>query len=480
MDSSTIEYYERDFEEYRRKSLAIDMGFLLRKFMDLLPAGAVILDLGCGPGRDLKIFLRAGFRAVGVDYSAKMVELARGYAPDATVIQGDARNLALPDNSADGVWCCASLVHLDEGERCAAAHEILRVARPGGVILVSVKKGEGSYVAADGRLFWLCCEEGLRRLLAPMGPDIAIEHNRGANGEEWITALGRKPVGRTHGTAITVGAALAWGRSLLKDLPDASFEAEELLQHVLHTGKHTLYGFPERPLTADEDRQFFAMLRRRRERYPLAYLVGSRGFMGLDFQVSPAVLIPRPETELIAEYAIERFKGRPVTGLDLGTGSGCLAVSLLKYLPQARMTAVDISRDALAVARENAISIGVEARLEILCGDLFAPLSPGTVFDVIVSNPPYISEEEYPHLMPEVRCEPTAALLAKDGLEFYRRILPAAPGHLKDRGLILVELGCGQLARVLEFVPDCLGVERVIPDYAGIERVLVLVKHQPE
>jgi release factor glutamine methyltransferase len=237
----------------------------------------------------------------------------------------------------------------------------------------------------------------------------------------------------------------------------------------------SLFQNPGRILNQKEEKDFFTILRKRMARCPMAYLVGTKSFMDFDFKVTPDVLIPRPETELLVEHAIRLIGDRAILGLDIGTGSGCIAISLAKYLPRFFMIAMDISRNALFIARENAQTHQVANRILLIEGDLFAPFVPSPIFDLIVSNPPYISEKEYSTLMPEIRnFEPSIALLAGDGLEYYRKILAQAHSYLKSSGLLLLEIGYGQAAALKEMMGNTWILQEVIQDYAGIERVLVL------
>ena len=274
---------------------------------------------------------------------------------------------------------------------------------------------------------------------------------------------------------LTLRAALMWGRLMLDPLEqNGVLETQELL-HALGIAETAAYADPQRELSASDDQKLCELLcRRKHERYPLAYLTGQRGFMSLEFQVTPDVLIPRPETELIVETALSLFPNRPFTGLDLGTGSGCIPIAIAKYQPQSRWCAVDISATALAIAQANAQQHGVSDRIQFVHGDLWAALPVGSHCDLVVSNPPYISTTDYPNLMPEVRHEPVLALLAGDGLDFYRRILSQATSYLVPDGYLLLELGYGQMAAVVALVPPTLVVTRIIKDFAQIERVLVL------
>jgi len=214
--------------------------------------------------------------------------------------------------------------------------------------------------------------------------------------------------------------------------------AEILLAHALSCDRIRLYLDFDKPLGAPELSAFRELVRRRAAGEPTAWLTGRRAFMGHAFRVGPQVLVPRPETELLVEAAIARL---PPGGalLDLCTGSGCIAISVALARPDARVVATEISPEALAVARENAEALG--ARVELLEGDLDAPVAAGERFDVIVSNPPYVPSGEIPGLAREVRREPRLALDGGvDGLDVLRRIVSRAPSRLRPDGLLFMEM----------------------------------------
>lgn len=237
-----------------------------------------------------------------------------------------------------------------------------------------------------------------------------------------------------------------------KGVDSARLQAELLLAHVLQKPRLKLYLEFERVLTESELAALRELVRRRGAREPLQYLVGSVNFCGLELAVSPAVLIPRPETELLAERAWTFLAGRPVTrgipstALDFGTGSGCLAITLAVHCPAARVWAVDISAGALEIARANAACHGVDSRMTFLLGDGFAAVPAGERFDLIVANPPYIPSAEIARLPPEVRDhEPRAALDGgPDGLAVIRRLATESARWLKPGGHLMLELGDGQ------------------------------------
>lgn len=257
---------------------------------------------------------------------------------------------------------------------------------------------------------------------------------------------------------------------------EARTEARVLIQHAFSLTREQLILRPD----AELDATFLEpWLLRRAGREPLAYILGEREFYGLGFRVTPAVLIPRPETEHLVEVVtgpLAPDNGGIHAVLDIGTGSGCIAITLAKLLPDAEVWATDISEAALEIARENAARHGVH--VEFYLGDLLAPLPPEQHFDVIVSNPPYIAPSEAPTLEPEVRdFEPHTALfdpaLGGEGLSFYRRLASEAPARLLPGGLLAVEVGQGQDKAVARLWRDAGLVDVAITlDLAGIGRVV--------
>jgi release factor glutamine methyltransferase len=229
---------------------------------------------------------------------------------------------------------------------------------------------------------------------------------------------------------------------------NARLEAEWLLCATTGMDRVGLYVNFEKPLTDAELAAYRALVARRAKREPLQYLLGSQEFYGLDFLVSPAVLIPRHDTELLVDEALKRA---PASGsiLDVGVGSGCIAVALAKALPEADVRGVEMSPAALALAQQNIERHGV--RVTLFEGSLFEPFA-GQRFDLIVSNPPYIPTADLATLQPEVQeYEPITALDGgTDGLDYYQTIIPAAPEHLTPAGWLLVEIGIGQAEAVGE------------------------------
>lgn len=253
-------------------------------------------------------------------------------------------------------------------------------------------------------------------------------------------------------------------------------DAEILLAHVLNCRRLTLYVDSDKKLPLDTVFRFNQLINQRLEGVPVAYLTNSKDFMGLSFAVNQNVLIPRPETEILTELVGEYLRGLncEVTFADLGTGSGAIAISILKFVKSARASAVDISSEALEVAKFNANKFHVEDRIELLQGDLFESLQ-GKIFNAIVSNPPYIPTADLETLQAEVKKEPRLALDGgQDGLSFYRRIISSAPRFLADGGLLAVEIGINQASAVktLMEASNFVSVE-VFKDLAGLERVIV-------
>jgi release factor glutamine methyltransferase len=272
-----------------------------------------------------------------------------------------------------------------------------------------------------------------------------------------------------------------------REVESPRLQVELLLAHLLKLRRMDLYLNFERTLTSKEMDDLRAWVTRRGEREPLQHIIGSACFWGLEFAVNKNVLVPRPETELLAEMgwqflnaecgvrSAESAETTSLNALDFGTGSGCLAITLAVKCPMVKVVALDVSKEALAVAKENAILNKVDSRIQFLEGDGFGALSKEQRFDLIVSNPPYIPTAEIATLDPEVRDhDPRLALDGGvDGLDFYRRLAGEAGDYLKPNGRLMVELGAGQAPAVQDFlVAQKWIVEAVKADYNGHQRVL--------
>ncbi len=269
-----------------------------------------------------------------------------------------------------------------------------------------------------------------------------------------------------------VGQWLGQASARLRAATDAPrLEAEVLLSHVLDVSRTVVLTHPERTISPDQLSNYQTLIRRRASGYPLPYLTGRVEFYSLEFEITPEVLIPRPETETLVDLALAR---RPATVVDVGTGSGCIAVSLAVHLPEAVIYAIEISPAALAVARRNVERHGVAARVRLVVGDVLAP-RPGPV-DLIVSNPPYIPTGDCASLPASVRDhEPRLALDGgPDGLNVIRLLLVQASAVLRPGGGLLIEIGAdqGEAARYLARIFFPQATVCVHPDLAGRDRVL--------
>ncbi len=266
---------------------------------------------------------------------------------------------------------------------------------------------------------------------------------------------------------------LTWTREYLtaKGVENARLEAEWLLCAATGLDRVGLYLNYDRPLSDAELAAYRAMVGRRARREPLQHILGTQEFCGLEFEVTPDVLIPRHDTETLVSEALTRLP-EARTVLDIGTGSGCIAVTLASRLPGATVAAIDISEAALAVARRNGLKHGVN--VEFLAGSLLEPVA-GRRFALIVSNPPYIPSADIAGLEPEVRdYEPLGALDGgKDGLDAYRSLIPAALACLDRGGWLMVEVGIGQAAAVVAlFTTSGFAEIFTARDPGGIERVV--------
>ena len=257
----------------------------------------------------------------------------------------------------------------------------------------------------------------------------------------------------------------------LAGIADAKVDAWLLFEMACKVDRQFYYLHMDEDITMEQQKEYEIALKKRTEHIPLQYIVGEQEFMGLKFKVNSSVLIPRQDTETLVEEA--RKKIRPdMKVLDMCTGSGCIIISIIKNMPSAEGYAVDISKQALNVAKENAKSNEVPVNFER--SDLFDHVTG--VYDVIVSNPPYIPTAEIPKLMPEVGSfEPLEALDGKeDGLFFYRKIVAECGSHLKDGGYILFEIGCDQAEAVTTMLREAGFYEvQVVKDLAKLDRVVI-------
>ena len=275
-------------------------------------------------------------------------------------------------------------------------------------------------------------------------------------------------------------AALAHVRRRLQEsgVEEAPLEADVLVRHVLSLDRAGLLARPDAPLSHAQAATLEALLARRLRREPLAYVLGRWEFHGLDFRVTPDVMVPRPETETLVDEALAWARSRPapVTIADVGTGSGCIAVALAVRLPDARLVAADVSPAALAVAEDNARRHGVAERVRLLSGDLLQPL-PGPV-DLVVANLPYIPSGRIDGLQPEVRdYEPRQALDGgPDGTDLLRPLLRQAGAYLRPGGALMLEIDEEQGATMSEEARRAFpaAAVRVLPDLSGRDRVVVV------
>ncbi len=276
----------------------------------------------------------------------------------------------------------------------------------------------------------------------------------------------------------TIGSLVKWATDdfRTRGIENPRLDAELIVAHVLGIDRTKVIIESMRPLEGAELAKLRELVKRRRAHEPIAYLRGTREFYGLAFKVDSRVLIPRPDTEALVETALVRSANVSLSMrlLDLCTGSGCVAIAMARQRPTSKVTATDISPEALSVARENAYRLGAY-NVAFAQGDLFEALPPSTRFDVITANPPYIASAEIPELMADVRdFEPRLALDGgADGLDFVRRILDGAPDRLEKDGILAMEIGAGEAAATAALFEErgWRGIE-IARDYAKIERVV--------
>jgi len=283
----------------------------------------------------------------------------------------------------------------------------------------------------------------------------------------------------------TIQKALNWGFDFLSRtfLETPEMDAKTLLAELLKVSPAQLFLKLQEPLSHERLRTYQGRVKRRSQFEPVAYIVGKKNFMGIDFKVDRRVLIPRPETELLVESAaqtIQKTGFKMPNILEVGTGSGCVAASLAKQFPMSTVTTIDISKDALDVARKNAVQAGVDDQIQFIQNDLFDGFSHefGDHFDIIISNPPYVPTAEWGSLNPDLFYEPRQALVGgSDGLFFIDRIIHQGFPFIKKNGFLFLEMGIGQSDRVRKIMTDQGFTDiSVRKDYSGIDRIISGIK----
>jgi release factor glutamine methyltransferase len=274
-----------------------------------------------------------------------------------------------------------------------------------------------------------------------------------------------------------INSFLNWSQSQLAEAGVLSprLDSEIILAHTLNLSRTDLWTQAERVLSESEIKTIKKNMERRLNREPVSLIVGHQEFWSLDFVVNKNVLTPRPETERVVETALNCLPSPSAKILDLGTGSGALAVTMAKEIPECKVSAIDIDPNALSIAKENAARHGVADRIEFICADLRKSDWPGC-FSMILSNPPYIKSADIQKIMPEVRIyEPGKALDGGvTGLDFYRDIIPMAIDRLEENGFLILEIGHDQADEVIAILDDfsCYQNVEVIQDYSGYDRVV--------
>jgi release factor glutamine methyltransferase len=262
-------------------------------------------------------------------------------------------------------------------------------------------------------------------------------------------------------------------------------EGQLLMAKALECSRLDIIAHPERRLSNSELDAFLSFIDKRASRYPLAYILGHKEFFGLDMEVAPSVLIPRPETEILVETIISHFRSSRLDIADIGTGSGAIAIAIAASIPGANVFATEISPEALKVAGRNIANHQLESRVTLIEGDLLEPLKEfGCKFDAIVSNPPYIPSADIELLEPEVAVHESRTALdgGPDGLDAYRRLLPEALSLLRENGFVEVEVGIRKAGDVkeialsagyrdVEIIRDLAAIERVVVAYGGVSGI---------
>lgn len=282
---------------------------------------------------------------------------------------------------------------------------------------------------------------------------------------------------------MTIEQLLAKATRLLKEhgVATARLDAEVILAHLLNCQRIDFIIKPREIIEESIEKQYQQKIKERSQGKPVQYIIGQQEFMGLNFQVTPAVLIPRPDTEILVERAIEEAENmhRPLNIVDIGTGSGAITLSLAHFIQGCHVHSVDISKEASEIAQENARNLCVEEKVTFYIGDIFSPLGPELQksVDLLISNPPYIPREEINHLQREVRLfEPHLALDGgEDGLDFYRRLIQEGKKFLSSQGKMIFEVGHDQAEDVVQIMKEEDYFKRIEikKDLAGIKRVVL-------
>lgn len=263
-----------------------------------------------------------------------------------------------------------------------------------------------------------------------------------------------------------------------KGIESSRLDAEVLMADLLDMERINLYVKYDYPLKNNEINSYREMIKKRAQRIPVAYIIEKKEFMSLEFKIKAGVLIPRPETENLVESVIDYCQKNQLEQaqiIDVGTGSGAIAISLAHYLPKSKVVGVDISAQALKLAQQNMKKHELAQRMNILKSDLLTEFIKRKIkeIDVIVSNPPYISQAEMRELPPEVKKEPETALAAgEDGLDYYRRLIPQAKKVLKKDGKLFLEIGYQQAAAVSDIFDNNWSKIEIVKDYAAKDRII--------
>ncbi len=279
---------------------------------------------------------------------------------------------------------------------------------------------------------------------------------------------------------------LAWGKSQLKVLghTEACASAEIILGQVLNCERLQLYLETQNPVSVQAFKQYQSLVARRKKRVPVDYLFKECHFWNEVLEVGPGCLIPRPSTEVLVEKFIEQSgfqKQDSFSFLDLGCGSGAIGISLLRHFPKSRAVFSDISKQALEMTRKNLKRYGLLKRARLVRSDLFRFFENQKrkpVWDVVLSNPPYLSDQDLKVAQPEILYEPRVALTGgRDGFDFYKKIVQQTPAFLKSGGLLVLEMGKGQARQIKKWCLNSFATAEIFKDYAGIERVLIARLH---